>query len=171
MEASYTTVIRIAEKVNNRLFSIWLLFRHFLAYYLLLVGKTRFERATWWSQTTRSTKLSHFPINVFYIGCVAPFNPCFAWSCTLGSTNCLPSYPLRHFCIAIGTNIKNYKIRFFLFVLYQLSYLPMTGRVRFELTTTDFADQRKILAVRILMAVLAGYDPAPTPWQGVILAN
>ena len=56
-----------------------------------------------------------------------------------------------------------YKIRFFLFALYQLSYLPMTGRVRFELTTTDSLNQRNTFAVRILMAVLAGYDPAPTP--------
>ena len=74
-----------------------------------LVGETGFEPAAWWSQTTRSTKLSYSPIN--------------------------------------------YKIRFFLFALYQLSYLPMMGRVRFELTTTDSQNQRKIFAVRILMAV------------------
>ena len=35
----------------------------------------------------------------------------------------------------------------------------MTGRVRFELTTTDSLNQRKILAVRILMAVLQGIEP------------
>ena len=107
----------------------------------------------------------------FYIGCVAPFNPCFAWSCTLSSTNCLPSYPLRHFCIAIGTNIKNYKIRFFLFVLYQLSYLPMMGRVGFEPTTTDFADQRKIFAVRILMAVPRRIELRSLDRQSSIMAT
>ena len=64
-----------------------------------------------------------------------------------------------------------YKIRFFLFVLYQLSYLPMMGRVRFELTTPDFTDQRNTFAVRILMAVPRRIELRSLDRQSSIMAT
>ena len=67
-------------------------------------------------------------------------------------------------------NIKTRYV-FFLFALYQLSYLPMTGRIRFELTTTDFADQRKIFAVRILMAVPRRIELRSLDRQSSIMAT